>query len=471
MLATPLAHAELPAPVAQALAAARLPQDAMGLVVLRGNDTVIAHQGERLMQPASTMKVLTTLAAIDTLGPIFRGRTELRTNGSIAQGVLKGDLYLRGGADTDFSTEALQSMLQAVRYLGVERIEGRLVLDRQLFNPARLDVNLPPFDENPDSYYNVIPDALLLNKNMIQLDLRSTAQRLEIGMLPALDRVSVESSMRLIDADCANWEAGWKAPQIVREEGGRLRILLQGTYPKNCARTNSINVLDRQDYVDRAFRYAWANLGGAISGETVEGATPPDARQLAEHVSRALPETLRDTNKISDNALARTLFLSLGSLQGDDWYGSRPQAPGSEPTTVRADRSIRAWMRAQGIDDTGLVLENGSGLSRIEKISPMQLALVLRAGLRSNWAPEFVSSLPIAALDGTMRKRLKDSPAAQRGRFKTGGLRNVVAIAGYVPDAAGRQCIVVGIVNTEQGGAGGGRAALDALIDWAARLQ
>ena len=470
LFALPAARAELPAPVSQALAAAKIPQDAIALVVLRGDDTVIAHQGERPMQPASTIKVLTTMAALEQLGPIFRGRTELRTIAELKQGVLKGDLYLRGGADTDFTMEALQGMLQALRNQGVQRIEGRLVQDRQLFNPARPDPHAASFDESPEAYYNVIPDALLLNKNMLQLDLRSNAQALQPLMQPVLDRVSVESAMTLIDADCAKWESGWKQPQVVRDPGGRLRILLQGTFPKNCVASNSINVMDRQDYVERAFRAIWSNLGGSIDGDSIEGQTPPEARQLAEHVSRALPETIRDTNKPSDNALARTLFLSLGSLEADAWYGSHPQLPTVETTAARAERAVRGWMRAQGIGDAGLVLENGAGLSRVERISAQQLALVLRAGLRSNWAPEFMSSLPIAGMDGSMRRRLKDSPAAQRGRFKTGGLRNVAAVAGYVPDAAGRQCIVVGIVNSELVGGGNGRVVLDALIDWVARL-
>lgn len=470
LFALPAARAELPAPVSQALAAAKIPQDAIALVVLRGDDTVIAHQSDQAMQPASTIKVLTTMAALEQLGPIFRGRTELRTTAELKQGVLKGDLYLRGGADTDFTMEALQGMLQALRNHGVQRIEGRLVQDRQLFNPAKPDPHAPPFDESPDAYYNVIPDPLLLNKNMLLLDLRSNAHTLTPAMQPALERVTVDSAMTLIDTDCAKWEAGWKQPQVVREPGGRLRVVLLGTFPKNCVASNSINVMERQDYVERALRAIWANLGGSIDGDSIEGPTPPEARQLAEHVSRALPETIRDTNKPSDNALARTLFLSLGSLDPDAWYGSRPQAPTVETTAARAERAVRGWMRTQGIADAGLVLENGSGLSRIERVSAQQLALVLRAGLRSNWAPEFMSSLPIAGMDGTMRRRLKDSPAAQRGRFKTGGLRNVAAVAGYVPDAAGRQCIVVGIVNSELVGGGNGRVALDALIDWVARL-
>jgi D-alanyl-D-alanine carboxypeptidase/D-alanyl-D-alanine-endopeptidase (penicillin-binding protein 4) len=467
----PAARAEVPAPVAQLLKAARIPEDAIGLVVLRGNVTVISHQSERPMQPASTIKVLTTLSALEQLGPAFRGRTELRTVAPVRNGVLEGDLVLKGGADIDLDGAAVQTMLQALRYQGVERIAGRLVLDRQLFNPARPDPNAPPFDDTPEEYYNVIPDALLVNRNMIQLDLRSNGQRLQASMLPALDRVSLESAMTLIDADCAAWEAGWKAPTVARQPDGQLRIVLQGTFPRNCVRSDSINVLDRQDYVDRLVRATWARLGGSIDGETVEGATPPGSRMLAEHVSRALPETIRDTNKISDNALARTLFLTLGSLEYDDWYGSRPLplSASGETTAARAERTIRNWLGAHGIGDAGLVLENGAGLSRIEKITPMQLALVLKAGLASRWAPEFLSSLPIAALDGTMRRRLKDSPAALRARFKTGGLRNVVALAGYAPDAAGQQCVVVVIINHDRPG-GPGRAALDALVDWVTRL-
>lgn len=464
------AWAQLPAPVTQLLAAANIPEDAMSALVLRGDAALLSHLAERPMQPASTMKLVTTLVALEQLGPVFRGRTELRSSGELAGEVLKGDLVLRGGADADFSGEVLERMLQSLRNQGIRRIEGRLVLDRQLFVPSRMDVGVPPFDESPEAYYNVIPDALLVNKNMLQLDMRSTGKRLKLAMAPLLANVSVESAMTLIDADCAKWEDGWKQPEVLREKGGKLRVVLHGTYPKDCARTNSINVLDRQDYLDRLFRLSWKKLGGVIKGETVDGTTPPDARLLAEHVSRALPEVVRDINKPSDNALARTLFLSLGSLEADPVAGSRP-IPGAvaDTTFVRADVAVRNWMRGKGIDDTGLVMENGSGLSRLEKISPVQMGALLQAGLRSNWAPEFQASLPIVAVDGTMRRRLKDSPAAQRARMKTGTLRNVVALAGYVMDADGRPCVVVAMINSEFVGDGKGRAVLDALVDWVAR--
>ena len=460
----------LPEPVMQLLAAHGIAPASVSALVLRGDQVVLAHGAERPMQPASTMKLVTTLVGLEQLGPVFRGRTELLSIGEVKNGVLKGDLMLRGGADADLTSEVLDNMLRALKLSGIQRIEGNLMLDRSLFNPTRGDVGLPPFDESPEAYYNVIPDALLINKNMLQIDMRSDAKRLKLDMQPELAGVRITSDMALIDADCAKWEDGWRLPEAVKQENGRIKVVLHGTFPKNCAKTYSINVVDRDDYIDGLFRLKWKQLGGKLDGKTVEGVTPPDARVLAAHVSRALPEIVRDTNKPSDNALARTLFLSLGALEADPLLGSRPlpQLPG-QTTYARADQTVRNWMRAQGIDDSGFVIENGSGLSRIERISPLQMGGLLKAGLRSNWAPEFQASMPIAAMDGTLRRRLQGTLAAGRARMKTGTLRNVVALAGYVPDTSGVQNVVVVMVNDERAGDGRGRAVVDALVDWVAR--
>ncbi|GAB3419187.1 D-alanyl-D-alanine carboxypeptidase/D-alanyl-D-alanine-endopeptidase [Massilia agilis] len=463
------AHAQLPEPVARVLADNGIPEAALGALVLRGDTVVLAHQVTQPMQPASTMKLVTTMVGLEQLGPVFRGRTELRSNGEVKNGVLKGDLVLKGGADMDFSSEALENMLRALRYQGIRKIAGKLVLDRQLFNPARSDVGVPPFDESPEAYYNVIPDALMINKNMLQIDMRSTAKRIKLEMQPTLEKVSIGSDMVLVDGECKKWEDGWKLPEALRDKSGRIKVVLHGTFPRDCVADNSINVVDRNDYLDRLFRLKWKQLGGTISGETVEGAAPPDAQLLAAHTSRPLPELVRDINKPSDNTLARTVFLSLGSLEADPLLGSHPLPPSPDTTYTRADQAVRNWMRAHQIDDSGLVLENGSGLSRLERISPQQMGGLLKAGLASNWAPEFQASLPIVAVDGTMRRRLKDSPAAGHARLKTGSLSNVAAVAGYVPDASGRTCVVVGMVNSELVKNGKGRAVLDALIDWVAR--
>jgi D-alanyl-D-alanine carboxypeptidase/D-alanyl-D-alanine-endopeptidase (penicillin-binding protein 4) len=502
--------AALPEPVAKLAAAAGIPEDAIGAVVLRGDTILVANAADTAMNPGSTIKVVTTLVGLEQLGPAFRGRTELRSNGAIVGDVLRGDLILRGGADMDLNADALTHLLERLRSQGVRKIAGDLVLDRQLFQPARPDAGVPPFDEAPEAYYNVIPDALLVNMNMLYVELAADGRALTASMLPALDKVDVKPALTLVDGDCNKWDAGWQPPTVERR-GARLAVVLHGTFPRNCRKNVGINVLDRDDYADRLVRATWQRLGGTIAGKTrtvdlatytstlaaravAQGAlgsdTPPAATPadqttlLAEHVSRALPELVRDTLKTSDNALARTLFLSLGSLQADPVLGSRPLPAGERlamlmaahgndknvpaTTAARAEQVIRQWLKEQHIDGDGIVFENGSGLSRTERIRPVQLAAVLRAGQTSPWLPEFQASLPIAAIDGTMRKRLKDSPAAGRARIKTGTLSGVVAVAGYVPDANGEECIVVAIVNHERAGNGVGRGIVDALIDWTA---
>jgi D-alanyl-D-alanine carboxypeptidase/D-alanyl-D-alanine-endopeptidase (penicillin-binding protein 4) len=470
LLAAPCAHAQLPEPVARTLRAAGLPDTALSALVLRGDQTLVSHLADRPMHPASTIKIVTTLVALERLGPTFRGRTELRTTAPQRGDTLDGDLVLRGGADADLTTDVLASMLRTLREAGIRRIGGRLVVDRQLFNPARPDLGLAPFDEYPDAYYNVAPDALLVNKNLLQLDIRSTNNRVRVQMQPAMENVRAGADMKLVDTDCASWEAGWKTPDTRPQPDGAMEVTLHGTFPKNCTVNYRIGVLDHQAYVDRLVRRLWRDLGGVIDGETVEAATPPAARLLAEHVSRTLPQLIYDTNKPSDNVLARTLFLSLGALEPDPVLGSRPQAGLNGPTLLRADQAVRAHPVAHGIDDTGLVLENGSGLSRIARIKPTQMAAVLQAGLKSDWAPEFLSSLPIVAVDGTMRHRLGASPAAGHARMKTGSLNGVHAIVGYVPDASGRQCVVVAMVGSDGVGMAPARGVLDALVDWVARL-
>jgi D-alanyl-D-alanine carboxypeptidase/D-alanyl-D-alanine-endopeptidase (penicillin-binding protein 4) len=465
----PAAYAQLPEPVSRTLAEANIPEDAISTLVLRDDKVVLSHLAARPMQPASTMKLVTTLIGLEQLGPVFKGRTELLSSGEVKNGVLKGDLIVRGGADADFSSSSLETMLRALRYQGIRKIAGNIVFDRSLFNPARGDVGVPPFDESPEAYYNVIPDALMVNKNMLEIDMRSTGKRLQVQMQPALDRVSITSSMQLVDGNCTKWEDGWKLPEAVRQKDGRIKVVLHGSFPKDCVASSSINVIDRDDYLDRLLRLKWKEMKGSIGGKTVDGVTPPDAKLLAEHVARALPEVVRDINKPSDNTLARTVFLSLGSLETDPALGSHPLPGAIDTTYTRSDQAVRNWMRAHQIDDSGLVLENGSGLSRLERISPLQMAGLLQAGLRSNWAPEFQASMPIVAVDGTMRRRLKDSPAAGHARLKTGTLKNVVAVAGYVPDANGHPCVVVAMINNDLVGGGKGRKVLDTLVDWVAK--
>ncbi len=453
----------LPPAVVAMLNSAGIPTDAMGVVVVRLSDgaTIVSHQPDASLQPGSTMKLVTTIVGLEKLGPTRRWRTELLTVAPVEDGTLMGDLIVRGGGDGDLTWEAFNRMLIALRQKGIRDIRGDLVLDREQFRPARTDIGVPPFDESPEAEYNVIPDALLVNTNLLRIDFEADKQSLRARMTPELENVSLDLQLKLIDVECKKWEDGWIVPDYVKSDDGTIRIRLHGTFPRNCSATTKANVLDRNDFTDRLFRRLWGNLGGTIQGSTREGTAPTGARLLADHRSRTLADMLREINKPSDNALTRVLFLTLGTI-----------APGTSDTSSdKADRQIRSWFRENGISDDGLVLENGSGLSRKERIRPSQLAAMLRAEYRSNWAPEFLSSLPIVGLDGTMRLRLRDSAAAGRARMKTGTLDNVVALAGYVPDAAGQMHGVVAIINHKMP-VGKlwplGRPIVDAMVDWVA---
>ena len=460
----PATRAQLPEPVAGMLRAANIPEDALGVVVMRLPDAapVLSHGAERSFQPGSTMKLLTTLVALDKLGPTYRGHTELRTDGRIDDGILHGDLVLRGGGDVDLGWEAFQGMLQSLRNCGVDTIRGDLLLDRQFFNPPRPDLGVAPFDEAPEFEYNLIPDALLLNGNLLRFELESAELQLKVSMTPPLERVSVGSDMTLVEQDCKDWDKDWLPPEYIKGEDGSIRILLHGKFPRNCTKSTMLNVLDRVDFADRLFRLLWGRLGGKFLGSTRDAAMPSGTRLLAEHQSRPLPVVVRDINKQSDNALARMTYLTLGAMGGG-------ATDASTATAAYSERAVRAWLREQGIGDEGLVLDNGSGLSRLERIRPAQLAAVLLRASRHTLAPEYLSSLPIAAVDGTMRLRLKDSPAAGRARIKSGTLSGVHGVAGLVPDAANRPHIVVAMLNHELASNSIGRAILDALIDWVAR--
>lgn len=454
------AAAQLPEPVRAALQAAGLPEDAIGLVIERVSDqrVLFSHQAERSLQTASTMKLLTTAVALERLGPAYRGRTELRSAAAVSGDVLQGDLALRGLADADLNTAAFRGMLQSLRQQGIAEIAGDLLLDRTFFSPPRIDIGVPPFDESPEFQYNVIPDALLLDNNLFNLTMESTKEGFTVQVNPALDRVVLATAMTLVEGVCKDWEDGWKTPRVERLDDGTLRVVLHGSYPRDCKATTRINVLDRTDFIDRLFRSLWRELGGRFSGVTREAAAPALTRLLAEHRSRALPEIVRDINKPSDNALTRSLLMTLGTVAKD--------GDASATSTARGERVVRGWLRERGIPDAGLVLDNGSGLSRTERLPPRLLADVLRVMHKSEWAPEFLASLPIVGIDGTMRNRLKDSPATGRARVKTGTLRDVAAVAGYVRNADGEQCILVGLINHPQASHKIARPVVDALIEW-----
>ena len=458
---TRAAGAELPPSVIALLQEHGIPETAMGVVVQRLSDgaTLLSHGANRSLAPGSTMKLVTSAVAIDTLGPTYRGRTELRSTGRIAGGVLHGDLVLRGQGDVDLDSHAFERMLQVLRHRGIREIRGDLVLDRSFFQPARTDIGVPPFDEAPEFRYNVIPDALLLNTNLLDLDLDSDGGTVHAALATPLERVEIVPSMSLVDRPCADWEDGWQIPQVTSVRG-RLRINLRGEFPRHCNAATSINVLDRVAFAERLFHALWKRLGGAHRGRVRDGETSGAGELLASHRSRPLADVLRDVNKASDNPITRVLFLTLGALSSTGAGMS---------TAQRAQTEVRAWFARNRIETEGLVLENGSGLSRSERVRPDQLAALLRAAANGPWWPEFLSSLAIGGVDGTMRARAGGG-APSRVRVKTGTLRDTSGVAGYVRGADGELYVVAAIVNHPLATFRAARPVLDEILEWAARI-
>jgi D-alanyl-D-alanine carboxypeptidase/D-alanyl-D-alanine-endopeptidase (penicillin-binding protein 4) len=455
--AATLARADdLPASVAQALKAAGIPPSASAAWV-RDVDAVaprLAVNARAALNPASTMKLVTTYAALDLLGPAYTWKTEAHATGTLADGVLTGDLHLKGGGDPKLTYDQFGRLLRMIRARGIREIRGDLVLDRSAFaingaaDPGR-------FDAQPMRPYNVAPDALLVNFKAVTLQLIPDPQlkTLTVFSEPAPANLDISNKIVLGNGNaCGDWKERLRAD--VFGHGPTTRLVLTGVFPGACPEQRwNIAVQDHPQFVLGVFQQLWAELGGSLAGGVRDGAVPAEARPIAVLPSPTLAEVVRDINKFSNNVMARQLFLTLGMEAG-----KRPAS------TEDADAAIRAWLDARGLQLPELVLENGSGLSRRERISAEGMGRLLQAAWKSAVMPELIASLPVTATDGTMKRRLKQNGVAGQAHIKTGSLEGVRSIAGWVLDKTGRRWIVVFFVN--HANAAGAQAAQDALLDW-----
>jgi D-alanyl-D-alanine carboxypeptidase/D-alanyl-D-alanine-endopeptidase (penicillin-binding protein 4) len=453
----------LPAPVTQALQAAALsPQDlALAVLPLHGRWPTLLHRPDVPMQPGSTMKVVTSAVALEQLGPNHRGHTTLWATATAAGEVLRGPLVLQGGSDPEFDLAGLYALLLELREQGVRRIEGDLWLDRSRWQPGRPDRGVPPFDESPEFPYNVIPDPLHLAGALHALELRGESDRVTARLMPALPGVVLDNRLQPTDGRCSDWD-GWETPTAsVTGEGAAavVTVVLQGRFPRQCIRRQALQLMDRDLLTERLVRRVWTDLGGTWEGTVREGVVPAGARSIARRDGRPWGELLRPLNKRSDNAWTRILFMEIGVAAG--------AASGGGTTAERGAAAVRTWFERHGIDPAGMVIDNGSGLSRSERLTARQLAQVLKVSLRGPNGADLLMSLPTAGVDGTMRNRLRGTPAAVSSRLKTGTLRNVTALAGQVTDAQGRTWVLAAVLNAEDAPRRG-RAALDAFVAWVA---
>jgi D-alanyl-D-alanine carboxypeptidase/D-alanyl-D-alanine-endopeptidase (penicillin-binding protein 4) len=450
LIATAAGAAPAPDQYLARLGAARIPRDAAAVVVapLDGGALSWGENDKKPMNPASTMKLVTTYAALHLLGPAYSFRTEVLADGPQAGDVLHGPLYVRGGGDPHLVIENLWLLATRVRGFGIRDLRGDLVLDKSLFDRLPHDPGL--FDGEEGRAYNVGPDALLVNFKSIALTFipDPSARVTRVMVVPEVAGMKYPRSVPAADGGCGDWRGRLRA-----DINDPMNIRILGSYPLACGeRAIYLGALEHTNYFAAVFRALWERQGGAWKGQVREGAVPASARLVATQDSAPLAVLIRDINKFSNNVMTQQLFLTMGAA------GGQPGNP------ARGAEAVRGLLTARGIAASELVLENGCGLSRVERISAATLGNVLVDAWKSQWMSELMASLPISGVDGTMQRR---NVAVGAAHMKTGMLEDTRSVAGYVQAASGKRYVVVAIINHPNAGRGTG--AHDALIEWVYR--
>ena len=459
LLAQPVS--QLPADVVEVLRAAEIaPTDMVANVQEVGTDLPprLAWQVRRPVNPASLMKLFPTVAALELLGPAWQWTTPVWLSGSLpapatasapTDGTYRGNITIRGSGDPTLSIERLWLHLRQLWQLGVREIQGDIVLDRSAFAEGASAAG--DFDDEPLRPYNVQADALLLNQKAMFLgfDPDPGLQIARVSLEPPLEGIRVPQTVALSDQPCIDWRTALRAdfsdPNAPR---------FNGAFPAACGSKRwAVAYPDPRGFNRRMLVGLWHEMGGRFRGSVREGIAPGTQPSFELH-SPPLADVVRDINKNSNNVMAQQLFLSL------------PLALYGDGSVAAARRSLREWARPWLGEEAAaaLVIDNGSGLSRDNRVSALALTQLLLRAWSGPVMSELISSLPVSGLDGTMRRSMV---ATGRAHLKTGSLRDVAGIAGYVLADNGRRYVVVAIINHPN--ANRARAALDRLAQWAMR--
>ena len=413
----------------------------------------IAHNVDVPRNPASLIKLHTAWTALETLGPGYRWETGVYTFAPIVGDVLQGDLYIRGGGDPWLVSEEVWKLTGALRRQGIREIQGDLVFDLSLFDLEPEDPGA--FDGQRFRAYNQPPHALLMNFNALRFEFRPDADGRSVRVTtdPPNSVVQVDNQLRLQPRSCSGFQRGVNF-QVVDEE----RVRLDGSFPSTCREYGLLRTaVSPEAFAYGLFREMWQQWGGSLNGQWRLGALPPevlaslrqdrrsdsetsDAQEAYEplvlHRSPMLAELLGGVNKRSNNVMTRQMKLAIGLEK----YGP--------PATVeKGNQTLREFFAERLPGHGEIMLDNAAGLSRTNRITARQLAGVLSSAQSSLYAPEFLSSLALSGVDGTLRERFVEHPAAGRMRLKTGYLRDVSGVAGYVNAASGSAYTVVLMIN------------------------
>lgn len=383
--------------------------------------------------PASVIKVPTTLAALLELGESFRWKTEFYVDGSIDNGVLNGNLVIKGGGDPDLNTEDIENIVSKLKLAGMRSIRGNIIIDRNYFEPSEKKSAF--FDENPYSPYNAMPDAMMFNQNTTTLTINGNCIDCEVD-----DKsFDIENNINR-DSNRCDW------PQVRIIESSRPKVVISGNISQRCG-TKKITKIVSKSYQSfyYGFREKLAINDIGFDGRLVLGRVPTDSRKIFTHYSKPLIEIVGETNKESNNLFARQIFLTLGA-----------ETLGVPSNLEKSRKAVHQILQKNGIYGVDMLkIENGSGLSRTARASTGVFEEILETAY-TRFGNKWLNTLSIAGVDGTIKTRF---PSALRNRvwMKTGTVKNAKNIVGFVKSNDDKLYTVAIFVNGANASSGGFR--------------
>lgn len=465
---------DLPKSVTKLLAKYKIPADNISVYIrdLNSETALIEHNVDKLRTPASTMKLLTTYAGLKALGPNYSWRTEVWMRGELKNGVLQGDLILKGFGDPFLVVENFWKLVKTLRDKGLKDIQGDIIIDNSYFQQT--PHNPSAFDGKPFRVYNAQSSAIMFNfqatrflfkpvlneelvidkktnKKQSKRNNNRSIGRVEVIPFPKIDNFKFENQLKLVKGKC---KRSHYRPKFSKNKKGVL--LIKGNFSVKCKQRFILRAVSSpEQHVFNAFREIWLDLKGTLKGGLKLGRLSKNDERFHVYSSPTLGEQIRLINKWSNNVMTRQLLLTLGAKQ----FGT----PG---TMEKGRQAVYSILAENGIDTKGIKLDNGSGLSRSAKISARQLADLLAQAYRDAYMPEFLASLALTGVDGTLVNRFRKDDIRGRSHLKTGTLDFVTAIAGYMLNRDGKRMVIVIQHNGGKTGAGRGAKIQDALLRW-----
>ncbi len=454
ILAANAAVADLPARVVSALDVRNVPAESLSVYVedVDSGETLLRWRDTETRNPASTIKLLTTLAALDILGPAYRWKTEVYAYGDIEGDTLDGDLLLKGYGDPFLVTERVWQLLRNIRNRGIREINGDLLIDDSYFDVG--DYDPAAFDRQPLRAYNVAPNALLMNFKVVRywFEPDEDAGAVSVRLDPPLDNLQVDNRLGLRAGSCRGYQRGI----TITANGPVDRVTFSGKFPNGCERyAMDRTALSHNEFVYGLFQSLWRESGGVFDGGWKNVVVEEEAQPLLVFESLPLRDMIARVNKHSNNVMARQLLYTLSA-----------EVDGSPGTEQGGKAVVSEWLARNGLDLGELTIENGAGLSRDARITAADLGALLTFAWRQPYMPEYLASMALSGLDGTLSRRFRNTELIGKAHLKTGSMDHVTAIAGYLQSRSGRRFAVVALQNHEDIHRGPGEEVQHALLSW-----